>query len=114
MYGNIHTAYKKALHKVLQDKTKSQYLFELLEDFAKNNDNQFESDNSQEFDSLNDEKENNNSTILHIQNLKIHHSKGHPKGTKYLKSAYEISKPMANQYRCKKYSSLGHYQKNCK
>ncbi|CAG8608828.1 1469_t:CDS:2, partial [Cetraspora pellucida] len=80
MYGNIHDTYKKALHKALQNKTKSQHLIELLEDFVKDDyDKQYESDDLQEIDSLNDEKENSDSTILYIQNPKIHHSRGRPK-----------------------------------
>ncbi|CAG8755339.1 3060_t:CDS:2 [Cetraspora pellucida] len=115
MYGNIHGAYKKALYKALQNKTKSQHLIELLEDFVKDDDNkQYELDDLQEIDSLNDEKENNNFMILYIQNSKIHYSRCHPKGTKCLKLAYEVLKPTANQYRCKKCGSLGHYQKNCR
>ncbi|CAG8460480.1 8888_t:CDS:2 [Dentiscutata erythropus] len=69
-------------------------------------DNEFESDDSQEIDSLDDEKENNDPIIL---NPKIHHGRGRSKGTKRLKSAYEVSKPMANQRQCKKCSGLGHY-----
>ncbi|CAG8604407.1 14897_t:CDS:1, partial [Dentiscutata heterogama] len=77
----------------LQNKTKSQHLIELLEDFVEDNDDkQYESDNSQEIDSLEDEKENSDSTILYIQNPKIHRSRGRSKGTKCLKSAHEVSK----------------------
>ena len=67
MYRNIHGAYKKALHKALQNKTKSQHLIELLEDFVEDDDDkQYESDDSQEIDSLDDEKENSDPTILYI------------------------------------------------
>ena len=110
MYGNIHGAYKKALHKALQNKTKSQHLIKLLEDFVEDDDDkQYESDDLQEIDSLDDKKENSDSMILHIQNPKIHRSKGRPKGTKRLKSAHEVSKPMGNQHRCKKCGGLDHY-----
>ncbi|CAG8809978.1 263_t:CDS:1, partial [Dentiscutata erythropus] len=74
-------------------------------------DNKFESDDLQEIDNLDDEKENSDPMIL---NPKIHCGRGRPKGTKCLKSAHEVSKPMANQHRCKKCGGLGHYQKNCK
>ncbi|CAG8609151.1 4343_t:CDS:2 [Dentiscutata erythropus] len=74
-------------------------------------DNEFESNDSQEINNLDDEKENSDPMIL---NPKIYHGRGHPKGTKCLKSAHEVSKPTANQCRCKKCDGLGHYQKNCK
>ncbi|CAG8671507.1 17593_t:CDS:2, partial [Racocetra fulgida] len=105
MYGNIHGTYKRALHKALQNKTKSQHLIKLLKDFVEDDDDkQFESDDLQEIDSLDDKKENSDPMIPYIQNPKIHHGRGRSKGIKRLKSAYEISKPTANQYRCKKCS----------
>ncbi|CAG8690865.1 1530_t:CDS:2, partial [Cetraspora pellucida] len=97
MYGNIHGIYKKALHKALQNKTKSQYLIKLLENFVEDdNDKQYKLDDSQEIDSLDDEKKNSDPMILYIQTPKIHCGRGHPKGTKCLKSAHKVSKPMAN------------------
>ncbi|CAG8754820.1 6150_t:CDS:1, partial [Cetraspora pellucida] len=84
MYGNIHGTYKRALHKALQNKTKSQNLIELLEDFVE--DNEFESDDLQEIDNLNDEKENSDPMIL---NPKIYYDRGHSKGTKHLKPAHK-------------------------
>ncbi|CAG8763625.1 13330_t:CDS:1, partial [Dentiscutata heterogama] len=48
--------------------------------FVEDDDNkQFESNDSQEIDSLDDEKENSDPTILYIQNLKIYCGRGYSK-----------------------------------
>ncbi|CAG8543632.1 2818_t:CDS:2 [Cetraspora pellucida] len=60
IYRNIHNAYKRALYKTLQNKTKLYNLIELLKKFAED-DEQFKSDDMQDNDMNN--KENSNLMI---------------------------------------------------
>ncbi|CAI2189998.1 3028_t:CDS:1 [Funneliformis geosporum] len=61
-YGNIHGMYKKALHKALQNKIKSQQLIGLLQEFAEDDDDEQLKLNNMEQDDLND-KENVDPTL---------------------------------------------------
>ncbi|CAG8543513.1 39124_t:CDS:2, partial [Gigaspora margarita] len=93
IYGKLHGVYKKALNKALQNKSKSQQLIDLLQDFTEEVD-------------LNDISDSDDES---------QQRQGSSTGTKKLKSSHEVVKPKTKQqHQYKKCENVGHYQKNCK
>ncbi|CAG8667944.1 2359_t:CDS:2, partial [Ambispora gerdemannii] len=115
VYGKLHSIYKKALHKALQNHSKSQQLIGLLQEFAEEDINeQSDSNKSLQANDISD-GENDNSAIPQLRNPKKHRGKGRPLGTKRFKSSHESYEPkIKHQRQCKKCGNVGHYQKNCK
>ncbi|RIB03241.1 hypothetical protein C2G38_2225697 [Gigaspora rosea] len=96
-YGKLHGVYKKALNKALQNKSKSQQLINLLQDFTDKvdlDDISDSDDESQQSDDNYADKENINT---YLQNPKVRKGRGHLPGTKRLKSSYEVVKPKTKQ-----------------
>ncbi|CAG8812773.1 8226_t:CDS:2, partial [Gigaspora margarita] len=113
-YRKIHGTYKKALQVALQDKNKLQDLFNVLQDFINERDNE-SLDSEESLDDTDNDKENSETVTVHLQNPKCHCGRERPLGTKRLKSSHEPSntKSTKNQYRCLKYRGVSHYQKKC-
>ncbi|CAG8568514.1 21690_t:CDS:2 [Gigaspora margarita] len=89
-YRKIHSAYKKALQTVLQDKNKSQDLFNVLQDFINKGDNE-SLDSEESLDDTDDDKKNSETVTVHLQNPKHCHSRECLLSTKRLKSSHEPS-----------------------
>ncbi|RIB22665.1 hypothetical protein C2G38_2173344 [Gigaspora rosea] len=115
VYGKLHRAYKKAVQKVLQSKTKSQQLIELLQDFTKTNneesdeESEMSEEEGEESEEESDANKENQEFIL--SNLKVRREKGRPPESKCLKSSHEPNIKGKQQKHCKKCGSVGHYQK---
>jgi len=115
IYGKLHGMYKKALNKALGSNSKSEQLINLLQEFAEDEESDFEDlyEINQE-DEIND-KENIDPSMPILQNPKKRNGKGRPLGTKRFKSSSEATKTKSkNQRHCRKCGKVGHYQKNCK
>ncbi|CAG8768277.1 14598_t:CDS:2, partial [Cetraspora pellucida] len=114
IYEELHDIYKKALSKALQDNLKSQQLISLLQELIEeNNSGQSDLGESSQTDDANDK--NKDFRIFNLKNLKKHHGRGRPPGTKKLKSSHEnYGSKIKRQRRCRKCGNTGHYQKNCK
>jgi len=116
MYGTLHGAYKKALQKALQNKSRSLRLIGILEEFADEDSDCEDTEpeeimSDKELDSFESDKENIN--VFQLQNPKRRCGKGRPAGTKRYKASHEKNQHKTKQRRCKKCGNFGHYQKNC-
>ncbi|CAG8682388.1 17786_t:CDS:2 [Dentiscutata erythropus] len=106
MYDHLYRAYKVALQKALKAKSKSQHLIKILQEFAKNDETSEKFDKD---DSSSDKENSGNS----LQNPKKRRNRGRPLKMKHLKALHENQNSDKPKRRCKKYSNLEHYQKNC-
>ncbi|CAG8768049.1 1733_t:CDS:2, partial [Gigaspora rosea] len=86
----LHGAYKKALQMALQDKNKSQDLFNVLQEFINEEDDK-SLDLEESSDDTDDNKENSKTVTVQLQNPKRHHGRRHSLGAKRLKLLYEPS-----------------------
>ena len=112
IYGKLHSTYKKALHKALQNSSKSQQLIGLLQEFVEQDDDNEQSDSDESLQADNSDKENDDPQL---KNPRKRREKGRPLGTKRFKSSHESYKlKIKHQRQCKKCGNVGHYQKNCK
>ncbi|CAG8484258.1 5403_t:CDS:2 [Cetraspora pellucida] len=110
-YRKIHGIYKKALQMALQSKNKSQQLFDILQEFINERDNNEYSDLEESSHDTDDNKENSESVMFYLQNSKFYHSKGHLLDTKRFKLSHKTSniKNTKNQHWCLKCGGVGHY-----